>query len=168
MKNDELVNLIARFAQHSIPALEHRHVYLWHGSWEKLKEAVPVVALVKVDLRLLVADLPQTPRAQDKAAQLLRRTIEKTLQHQIAFARQQVVVVTSCDLLSRYHVPLRPFFDIVSEQRMVILVVPPAETRVLPAGLLPEYVVFDPSAQFEYLRAALGDLAIVDVPEDIL
>ena len=78
-----------------------------------------------------------------------------------------VLVVTGCDLLSRYRVPLGPFFEIASEQVMIVLVVSPAEIRFRPAEPIPDYVSLDADAPFDYLRSAVGEEAVINTVEEL-
>lgn len=162
MTKAELFDLISRFAQRPLPALAGRHVYLWHGPLSVLKEAVPTELLVStIDLRHLAATLPRAPRAHDEARRLMVQIIQKSLNEQLEAAGQQIFLITGCDLLSRYHVSLNPFFQVASEKRMVILVVPLSETQFQPSSPLPGYVELNAATPFEYLYAAVGSTATI-------
>jgi hypothetical protein len=167
MMHDELLGMISRFAQRPLPALEGRHVYLWHGDWNLLRPAIPSGVSVQIDLHQLATTLAHTPRSRREAAEQLRRAIDKAIKAHFLPTRQQIFVITGCDLLSRYQIPVRPFFDIASEQRMIILVVPADETHFRPTSMLPDYVSLDPVAQYQYLQAAVGEAATIHVTEDM-
>lgn len=128
-----------------------------------LKEAVPTGLLVSLDLHCLAATLSRAPRTRDEGGRLLRRAIQTKLDEQLASDSQQVFVVTGCDLFSRYQVSLNPFFQLASEKRMIILVVPVAETNFQPSSPLPGYVVLDAAASFDYLHAAVGSTATISI-----
>jgi hypothetical protein len=81
-------------------------------------------------------------------------------------SHQQVFVITGCDLLSRYQVPLNLFFQLASEQTMFILVISPAETHFQPTQPLPGYVLLDTAAPFNYVQAAVGAAATISMDED--
>jgi hypothetical protein len=164
MTKDELFNLISRFALRPLPAVNGRHVYLWHGSLEILKRGIPVEILISIDLHHLAATLPRAPRMRDEARRLLSQAINTTLNEHES-DHQQIFVVTGCDLLSRYEVPLNPFFQVASERQMVILVAPLAETHFQPSHPLPSYVVLDPTAPFNYLKAVVGAVATINDSE---
>ena len=168
MTKDELLTLIARFSQRPLPALGGRHVYLWHGTLESLKGAIPAQVLTLLDLHRLAAALPRAPRASDEARRLLSRAIEEELDERLAPDSQQILVIAGCDLLCRYQVSINSFFQIASEKQIVILVVSPAETRFQPSSPLPDYVTLDASAPFDYLLAAVGPEATINAAEDIL
>jgi len=161
MTKRELFDLISRFAQRPLPAVNGRHVYLWHGSLDVLKRAIPAETFVSIDLRHLAVALPRAPRARDEARRLLNQTIQTTLNEKLEFDHQQIFVVTGCDLLSRYEVSLNSFFQLASEKHMIILVVPLAETQFQPSRPLPNYVVLDSTAPFNYLQAVLGTAATI-------
>lgn len=168
MTKNELLDLISRFSQRPVPALGGRHVYLWHGAWEALRSLIPAQVLTHLDLHRLAATLERAPRARDEAGRLLRRAVEREISGQLASDRQHILAVTGCDLLSRYQVSIKPFFQIASERQMVILVVSPVETHFQPADPLPDYVTLDTSAPFDYLRTAVGSEVTINVTEDVL
>lgn len=161
MTKDEFFKLISRFAQTPLPAVNGRHVYLWHGSLEGLKRNIPTETLGSVDLHHLAAMLPRAPRARDEARRLLDQAIQTTLTEQLKFDHQQIFVVTGCDLLPRYEVPLNSFFEIASETHLVILVVSLIETNFQPSHPLPSYVTLDPTIPFNYLQAMMGATATI-------
>jgi hypothetical protein len=67
MTRDDLFSLIQRFSQGPLPALDTRHVYVWHGEPAALRDAIPTAAAVDIDLHQLAATLDRVPRAQDEA-----------------------------------------------------------------------------------------------------
>jgi hypothetical protein len=167
MTCDEFLDLLSRFAERPLPALTGRHLYLWHGSKEYLTSALRGNVALTLDLHDLAAKLPRSPRSIDAARRLLRDTLRSQLADLLMLDRQQVLVVIGCDLLSRYRVPLGPFFEIASEQMMVVLVVSSAETHFRPAEPIPDYVLLDPDAPFEYLRTAMGEEAVINPAEEL-
>ncbi|TEU16811.1 MAG: hypothetical protein E3J21_09745 [Anaerolineales bacterium] len=167
MTHDEFLDLLSRFAERPLPALMGRHLYLWHGSAEHLAAVVPGNVARALDLHALVATLPHAPRSTDAARRLLRDTLRSQLADLPTLDCQQVLVVTGNDLLSRYRVPLGSFFEIASEQVMVVLVVSPAETHFRPAEPIPDYVSLDPDAPFDYLRTAVGAEAVINTVEEL-
>jgi hypothetical protein len=166
MNQGEFLALLSRFAERPMPALAGRHVYLWHGPVDLLRRTLPGHTLQPLDLHALAAGLSQAPRSVDGARRLLLRAIRPRLAGLLPPDRQQVVVVTGCDLLSRYRVPLGPFFEIASERTAVVFVVPPEETRFQPAEPLPEYVSLNSHAPLDYLRGALGEGASIATVEE--
>lgn len=166
MTKRELFDLISRFAQRPLPAVSGRHVYLWHGSPDILKRAIPAETFVSLDLHHLAVTLPRVPRARDEARRLLSQTIQTTLNEKLALdQQQQIFVVTGCDLLSRYEVSLNSFFQLASEKQMFILVVPLAETQFQPSHPLPNYVLLDPTTPFNYLQAGVGTAMTINDAE---
>ena len=161
MNQEEFLDLIRRFAARPLPAPAGRHVYLWHGETSSLMRAVPGHAARTLDLNVLAAGLPEAPMSTDGARRVLLRAIRDKVGDLVFSEQQQVLIVTGCDLLSRYRVPLGSFFEVSSERTAVVLVVPPVETRFRPAEPLPEYVSLTPHAHLDYLRAALGEGAII-------
>jgi len=167
MTRDEFLDLLSRFAKRPLPALAGRHLYLWHGSVEHLTAVLSGNVVRTLDLHVLAATLSRAPRSTDAVRRLLRDTLRSQLANLTTSHRQQVIVVTGCDLLSRYRVPLGPFFEIASEHVMVVLVVSPAETRFRPAEPIPDYVLLDPDAPFDYLRTAVGKGAVINTVEEL-
>jgi hypothetical protein len=164
MTKNEFFDLISRFAQRPVPAVDGRHVYLWHGPLELLKNGIPADSLVQIDLHQMAPILPGAPRSRDEARRLLSNVITTTLNENNA-VRQQIFTVIGCDLLSRYEVSLSPFFQVASERQMVILVVPIDETYFRPSHPLPSYVMLDPAAPCNYLKAGLGVASIINTSE---
>ncbi len=167
MTHDEFLDLLARFAERPLPALTGRHVYLWHGELEGLTSALPGNVPHELDLHDLAANLPRAPRSIDAARRALLHALRSQLGELPATERQQVLPVTGCDLFSRYRVPLRPFYEIVSEHFMVVLVLPSAETRFQPAEPIPDYVFLDADAAYEYLRSAVGAESVINTAEEL-
>lgn len=166
MNRDEYLDLLSRFSGRALPAQVGRHVYLWHGSTSSLTAAIPGSVGRCLDLHKLAAALTHTPRSIDAARTLLSRAIRLQLDDLISPHGQQVVVVTGCDLLSRYRVRLPLFFERASEQVMIVFVVPSDESRFQPSVPLPGYVALDPGAPLEYLADALDRRAMIDNTEE--
>ena len=137
MNPSEFLALTARFAERPFPAQVGRHVYLWHGKTEALLVAIPGTALCTLDVHRLAAGLSRAPRSLDAARRLLRRTLRSRLQELVSPHGQQVLVVTGCDLLSRYRVPPALFFEWASERTMIVLILSPDESCFEPPVPLP-------------------------------
>lgn len=167
MTSDEFLDLLSRFAERPMPALVGRHVYLWHGSVDYLTAALSGSIVRTLDLHTLAATLSQSPRSIDAARRLLLQALRLHFADWRTPNHQQVLVVTGCDLLSRYRVPLGPFFEIASEHTAVVLTIPPLETHFQPAEPLPDYVLLDSHAPFDYLREALGEGAVINTVEEL-
>jgi len=166
MNQKEFQDLLCRFVERPMPALAGRHVYLWHGDVDLLRRALPGHTVRILDLYALAASLSQMPSSMDGARRVLLRAIRLQINDLLSFDRQQVLVVTGCDLLSRYRVPLGSFFEIASEHTAVVFAVSPAETHFQPSEPLPEYVSLNPHASLNYLRGALGEGAVIAIVEE--
>jgi len=162
MKEEAFLNLLSHFAERPVPAITGRHVYLWHGNVDRLFSFLPGAVKRTLDLHSLAASLSQAPRSIDGARSLIQQAIASELASLGSREDQKVLVVTGCDLLSRYRVSLRPFFEVASEHTAVVLAVLPAETRFRSSEPLPDYVSLNPHAPFDYLCAAVGQEAVVD------
>lgn len=149
-------------AQRAVPPLVGRHVYLWHGELEDLRGLLPSSAMVELDLHSLTATLARTPFALDEARHLLQASMAAWLkEHLAAPAAHQVILVTGNSLLQRYRIPLDAFFQASTETRLIVFVVSRSQTDYRPPRPMPAYVELEPGVTFEYLRAKLGDHALV-------
>ena len=166
MNQVEFLDLLSRFAERPMPALSGRHVYLWQGYLDPLSRALPGNVSRGLDLHALASSLPQVPRSIDAARRVLLQAIRSQTSYLLPPDRQQVLAVTGCDLLSRYRVPLGSFFEIASEHKAVVLILPPVETHFQPSAPLPEYVSWNPRAPLDYVCHALDKGAVIDTVEE--
>lgn len=168
MRPAEFLDLLVRFAERPAPApAGRRHAYLWHGEVDRLTVALRGSAVRRLDLHALAAALPQAPRAVDAARRVLLQALRSELAGLTAPERQAILVVTGCDLLSRYNVALTPFFEIASDRTAVVFAISPAETQFQPNTPLPEYVSLDPRAPFNHVHSILGEGMVVDSIEEL-
>lgn len=162
MHTDQFTDLLASFAQRSVPPLTGRHVYVWHGEPAALRAMVPGGLASELDLHSLAAGLSRTPYALDEARRVLQAAVQTWLRdHAPAAGQRQVIVVTGCGLLERYRLPLDAFYQASGDTRMMVLVVTPAETAFDPRRPLPPYVIVQPAAALAFLRAAVGEPAVI-------
>lgn len=161
MNQAAFLDMLSRFAKRPLPALVGRHVYLWHGDADSLTNALPDDVIQRLDLHRLTAESPQAPRSIDAAQRVLLQAIRSQITDMLSFDRQQVLLVSGCDLLSRYQLSLGSFFEIASEYTAVVFAIPAAETHFQPIEPLPEYVSLDPHAPLDYLRRALGEENVI-------
>lgn len=165
MRREKFTEIVKHFAERPLPALQGRHVYLWQGEMASLQRLIPPSGFTSLHLHELAAELPRTPRAEDEGRRLLRGAILGRLDEERAKQGQRILVVTGCDLLSRYRVPIAPFLEVVSESFMVIFAVAPRETDFAPIGPLPSYVHMTPAAPRDYMRAQLAGTGSVVAEE---
>jgi len=159
---DEFANLLSRFAQRPIPAVQGRHVYLWHGELAALRTLLPPGLAVDLDLYALAKELQRTPFSTDEARRVLQTAIANWLRQYLpAPGKQQAVVVTGNSLLRRYRVPLSEFFQATSESRLFVFAVSPRETAFQPPQPLPGYILLQPSSTFDYLKTNLGERFVI-------
>ncbi len=166
MNRRVFLELVRAFARRPVVATEGRHVYLWHGASSTLEAAVPAGSIISLDLHQLAAVAGRAPKAQDEAQRLVRNLIQNNLGEAVSSNLQQFVIVTGCDLLSRYKVPLTAFYQVTSESTMVIFAVSPRETRFRPSQVLPDYISMDPTATLSYLKNILGETSLVEESEE--
>lgn len=165
MNQAAFLDLLIRFSERPLPAVSGRHVYLWHGDEEALIRLLPAGAVERLDLHALAANLTQAPRAVDAARRLLVGAIRSWLHEELSWDQQQILMVSGCDLLSRYGVPLGTLFEVSSESTAVVLAVHPDDTGFRPAHPLPDYISLNPRAPLEYLQGTLGEGAIISAEE---
>ena len=162
MNKMEFAALLAQMAERPVPPLAGRHVYLWHGELAGLQGLAPGGMSIELDLYTLAAGLPKTPFALDEARRLLQAGIGAWLRyHAPAPGGHQVVVVTGSSLLQRYRVTLDAFFQFSTERRPIVFALSRRESEYRPVRPMPDYVDLEPSDTCEYLRAKLGDHALI-------
>lgn len=138
-----------------------RHLYLWYGDPKRLEEMIPPALLQRLDLYALTSSLPRAPYAADEARRLLRDLIEQELRARAMPDACQVLVVSGCNLLARYGVPLQPFYAFVSDSRVVVLAVAREESEFLLPQRLPDFVRLAPTETFVALSRAVGERNVV-------
>jgi hypothetical protein len=156
------VELITTFCKGPTVSTEGRHVYLWHGELGKLKSVIPARSQSILDLHHLAKSLERTPRATEEAGKLLRKALKEKLSDALTEDQQQVVIVLGCDLLSRYSIPLKMFFEVASETVMVIFVVSNLESAFRPNEVLPDYINLNSIATLAYIKDVLGETATIE------
>ena len=162
MTPDDLRQIVDRLAHGPVVATAGaRHLYLWYGDPERLDEMIPAPLLQRLDLYELVGRLTRTPYAVDEARRLLRDRIEQELRARATSSDPQVLVVSGCNLLARYSVPLQPFYSFTSDHRVVILVVSRAEAEFTPPPRLPDFVRLVPTVPFDALSRAVGEKNVI-------
>jgi hypothetical protein len=163
MNTMEFAALLGQLAERPVPPLAGRHVYLWHGELAELRGFAPAGLSIELDLYALAAGLHKTPFALDEARRLLQAGIAAWLRdHAPALGAHQIIVVTGSSLLQRYRVPLDAFFQSSTETRLIVFAISRRESGYQPVRPMPDYVDLEPSATFEYLRAKLGDHALIE------
>jgi hypothetical protein len=168
MSYNDFVDLIAAFCKRPTVSTEGRHVYLWHGDLNKLKTIIPVRCHSVLDLYQLAKSLERTPRANDEARRLLNKVLKEKLSDALVENRQHVLIVIGCDLLSRYSIPLKMFFEVSSETVMVIFVVSNLESKFKPNEVLPDYISLNPTSTLAYIKDVLGENATIEASMETL
>jgi hypothetical protein len=162
MKQSELLELITRFADHPIPALTNRHIYLWIGEMNDLISKCPVRFFSILDLHRLCQDLSKVPYGEEAARRQLESTIETWIAKEFPSGRQQRgLLVTGLDLLYRYRLPMSMFFQIASENCMIVLVISALDVDFRPTKVLPAFIHFSSNEIFKYIATEIPEEAIV-------
>ena len=161
MMQEDFSRLLKRFAINPVTSTSGRHVYLWHKNDSHLRDIVPAEVKENLDLHTLVASVSRTPYEQAEASRVIQNKIEVWLEKNLIEIKQRAVIISGCDLLARYHVPLTALFQWVSDSTMFIFVAEDWTSRSL-AGHIPEYVSFNPQGVFTYLHEIVGETATIE------
>jgi hypothetical protein len=165
MNKDELIKLAWQFSKRPVLSMIGRHLYLWHGDFEMLSGEIPAGISEEFNLYKLIPLLPQTPNSREGAMSLIQKAIKNKLYKFIPSEKQRIILITGCDLLSRYKVPLTDFFSISSESILFIFIISPKETFFHPTSPLPDFVSLNPAHTFNYLKGIIGEVATIEVTE---
>jgi hypothetical protein len=161
MMQEQFSRLLKRFAGSPVTSTTGRHVYLWHGNDSHLSDIVPAEVKEVLDLHTLVASASRTPYEQADAARVIQKLIEAWLEKNLAETRQRIVIISGCDILARYRVPLTAYFQWVSDTTMFIFVVEDWTSLSL-AGHIPEYVSLNTQSVFTYLHEIMSESATIE------
>ncbi|MBN1874409.1 MAG: hypothetical protein JXA33_09270 [Anaerolineae bacterium] len=161
MNRQEFTGWVTAFLNAPQP---YRHLYLWHGEAEALSSVVPIAKTAPLDLFALAVELDARPVAQMEAQEVFSDALRDKVR---AWARnastaRPILQVTGCELLACYQVGLHPFYEVLTGNRVVILVCSAADAAFNPAGRLPTYVWYTPGATLTYLSNLMEDNHIVE------
>jgi hypothetical protein len=162
MMQSELLDLIARFANHPIPALTNRHIYLWIGEASDLISRSPSGFIKILNLHVLCQDLIKVPYGEEAARRELSNVIENWIAKEFPPSRQQrALLVTGVDLLYRYRLPMSMFMRLASESCMIVLAMSALDVNFHPTKILPAFIQFSPYEILKYIATEIPEEAIV-------
>ncbi len=162
MKQKEFLDLIIRFADHSIPALTNRHIYLWIGEMNDLISQCPKGFFKILDLHSLCLELEKVPYGDEAARRELSNIIENWITNQFLPSRKQRgLLINGLDLLYRYRIPMSLFTRLATESCMIVLSISAMDVSFNPSKPLPEYIKLSPSDILRYLTTEIPDESIV-------
>lgn len=162
MKQSELLDLIARFADHPIPALTNRHIYLWIGDTNDLISQCPAGFFKILDLHNLCQDLNKVPYGEEAARRELSNAIENWIAKEFPPSRQQrALLVTGLDLLYRYRLSMSMFMQLSNESCMIVLAISALDVNFRPTKILPAFIQFSPYEILKYIATEIPEEAIV-------
>jgi hypothetical protein len=161
MRSDQFKATLEAFLQSPQP---YRHLYVWHGEVDDLMSLLPSGHVESLDTFRLAAELSHHPFAQDEANELLRDALRARLRDWYAGGSdaRPVLVVTGTELLGRYRVGLQPFYEVLTDHSMVILVCSAEDATYDPAGRLPGYVRCEPGATLAYLSRLFEEDHVIE------
>lgn len=148
MNSEEFKKLVDQLKERPLPG---KHVYVWNGDEKSLFGVIDKELIKKLDLACDV----QLEESKDYPETYFSRLIEKEIEKKLFgfyseitdLKKQQVLVVSSSSILSRYKIGLTVFYNCyVGDRTMVVFVVPKPQTLVLP-----DYVRYDPDETLKYL-----------------
>ena len=162
MIQNELLDLISRFADHPIPALINRHIYLWVGEVNGLISQSPAKFFTILDIHSLCQALNKTPFGEEAARRELSSTIENWIDKEFPSSRnQRALLVTGLDLLYRYRLPMSIFMQLASENCMIVLAISSFDVNFRPAKIFPAAIHFLPYEILRYVAMEIPEEAIV-------
>ncbi len=123
---------------------------------------VPAKLISSLNLHDLCRTLDRTPNTTDAARQVIVDVLDAWLNREFPRDdRQRLLVVSGCNLLARYRVPLSHFMRLSSESRMVVFLIHGEHSRYKPSKPLPSYVYIQPEATLAYFKPQLAEEAVI-------
>jgi hypothetical protein len=159
MKLEQFRTTLDAFLQGPQP---YRNLYVWYGEDDGLMALLPAGRTQSLNLFQLAAELNRHPFAQDEANELLRDALRARLRGWYSADTHPILIVTGCELLARYRVGLQPFYSVLTDRSMVILICSALDAAYDPAGRLPGYVQCEPGTTLAYLSRLVEDDHVVE------
>ncbi len=137
-----------------IRPLPGKHMYVWNGDEKTLVGIIGDELLQKFDLATDVQFDKSNDYSETHITRLIEKEIEKKLLELYSeiseLEKQQILVISSSSILSRYKIGLTVFYDYyIGDRTMVVFVVPKPQSLVNFG--LPDYVKYDPDVTLKYL-----------------
>lgn len=148
MNLEDFKKVVDQLKERPLPG---KQVYVWNGDEKSLLGVISEELIQKLDL----ASDVQLEETNDYNETHFSRLIEKEIENKLIgfysevtdLKKQQVLVVSSSSILSRYKIGLTAFYNFyVGDRTMVVFVVPKPQVLVLP-----DYVRYDPDGTLKYL-----------------
>jgi len=148
---EEFKKVAAELKERPMPG---KHVYVWNGDENALIELIGKELTREFDL---AKDI-QVDGSYDYTEKDFSRLIEKAIERKLFelysevsdLKKQQILVISSSSILSRYKLGLTVFYDYyIGDRTMVVFVVP--KPQVLANFGLPDYVRYEPDETLKYL-----------------
>jgi hypothetical protein len=144
--------------------IQGKRLFVFTGTIEELNNHLndeDIVGISKhLDLNQLLIDENITLESEDAIKKALRRALKTTLeQYYRELKGQQILVVTSPELLARYRIELTPFYEYyVSDRTMVIIVSPRIKISTRTQRLKNFYYIeIDENSCINYLKKIVGE-----------
>lgn len=162
MNSEEFKKVVAILKEHPMPG---KHVYVWNGDEKVLVDIIGKELTREFDLAKDVQLNGNYDHTETYFPRLIEKAIEKKLfefYSEISdLKKQQILVISSSSILSRYKIGLTVFYDYyIGDRTMVVFVVP--KPQVLANFGLPDYVKYDPDETLKYLSNLVQPENIVE------
>lgn len=149
MNAEDFKKVVAELKERPIPG---KHVYVWNGDENALIEIIGKGLTREFDLATDIQVDGSYNHSETGFSRLMEKAFERKLFEFYSevsdLKKQQILVVSSSSILSRYKIGLTVFYDYyIGDRTMVVFVVP--KPQVL--ANFPEYVRYDPDETLKYL-----------------
>ncbi len=161
MNLQELRSLALELTERPIPG---KRLFVFTGTIEELNNNLNNKDTIHIskylDLNQLSIDEDIKLASDDSIKKALRRTLKTTLeQYYRELKGQQILIVTSPEILARYRLELTPFYEYyVSDRTMVIIVSPRIKISTRTQRLKNfDYIEIDENSCINYLKKIVGE-----------
>lgn len=144
--------------------IQGKRLFIFTGTDEELKNHLNNKDIIQIskylDLNQLSINEDIKLASDDSIKKALRRTLKTTLeQYYRELKGQQILIVTSPEILARYRLELTPFYEYyVSDRTMVIIVSPRIKISTRTQRLKNfDYLEIDENSCINYLKKIVGE-----------
>lgn len=155
MKTDDLKNLIQKLINKN---LSGRHLYIWNSNPDILYSFIPKNALDDMDISQISLQLKINDTNDDKE---IKKMLEHVLDAELSKWYQtgkSLLIISSLYLLIRYSISLNIFYNYLSDNKVIILLV---QNYYYP-DRLPDYIEYNSEYVLNKIREMIGEDKIVE------
>lgn len=154
MKIEEFKNLIQRLKNKN---LSGRHLYIWNSKEDNLYPLILENITDKLDILQIINELDEDINDEKTIKKMLRENLESKLSNWYQ-NRKNILVIISVYLLIRYNISPNIFYDYLSDNKMIILVIP----NFYYSGKLPDYVEYNPRYVLNKITDIIGEDKVLE------